>query len=157
MPGAGPLPGDIMIQRIRPRYQATEALARRLSLVIEKDNINYKMEKGGVITLPSSSQDYPVDLAVYLDPAVNCPDFIAHVDAQACGRMEDFSGWIRECEGSGVKEFWLIYPRDRIVVVRTINGDGKYNKPDIYSDEDSIPVNLFKGMLITGKELFYGA
>ncbi len=72
-------------------------------------------------------------------PQGETPLLIADVDSQACGPQESFSQRIRIYSESGVGEYWIIYPKDRIVVVRTGTPEGGFSKPTIYDEEGSIP------------------
>jgi Uma2 family endonuclease len=46
-------------------------------------------------------------------------------------------------EKVGVKEFWLVYPLDTVVMVFTLNNHGKYDKPAIFTQDDQVPVGIF--------------
>jgi Uma2 family endonuclease len=45
-------------------------------------------------------------------------------------------------EKYGVKEYWIIYPNEKVVYVYSLDDKGKYTRPDIYTMEDIIPVKL---------------
>ncbi len=148
------------VHRLRTGNQATESLASRLTIILnEKYEDAYVLEKGGNVILPGAGRVYPADITLFLNKnsSNSVPDFIAHVDAQSCGNMTDFSDWIKDFGEAGVKEFWLIYPRDRIVVKRLLNNEGIFGKPEIYSEEDRIPVSSVPELSVIGRELFYGA
>jgi hypothetical protein len=77
-------------------------------------------------------------LAVY-GPRGGAPLLIADVDLQACGPQESFSERIRIYSEGGVSEYWIIYPKDRIVVVRKGTPEGGFSKPTIFDEGESIP------------------
>jgi Uma2 family endonuclease len=45
-------------------------------------------------------------------------------------------------EKHGVKEYWIIYPNEKVVYVYSLDNKGKYTRPDIYTMEDKISVKL---------------
>jgi Uma2 family endonuclease len=57
-------------------------------------------------------------------------------------------------EKAGVKEYWIVHPIDRIVMVFTLSANGEYGKPIVYGDEDSIQVGIFNECIINLKEVF---
>ena len=46
-----------------------------------------------------------------------------------------------------VTEYWIVHPVDKIVMVYKLRNDGKYGKPEIYSEEYRIKVGIFGGEL----------
>lgn len=56
-------------------------------------------------------------------------------------------------EKEGVKEYWIIHPSDQTVLVFKQN-DGRYGKPDMYSGQNEISVNLLEGLTIYLKYVF---
>ena len=46
-------------------------------------------------------------------------------------------------EKSGVKEYWLVDPDEKIVTVFTLQDDGRYGRPEMYTEEDKIKVSIF--------------
>lgn len=50
-------------------------------------------------------------------------------------------------ERVGVKEYWLVHPLDRTILVFTLQSNGKYGKPAVYDRRDRISVGIFEGEL----------
>lgn len=50
-------------------------------------------------------------------------------------------------ERVGVKEYWLIQPLDRTIMVFILQEDGKYAKPAVYDRHDTVGVGIFQGDL----------
>lgn len=63
------------------------------------------------------------------------PVMIADVDLQACGRQEVFTEKINQYDRSSVKEHWLFYTKDHIIVVRRKEGNS-FAKPIIFGESD---------------------
>ena len=57
-------------------------------------------------------------------------------------------------EASGVKEYWIVHPRDKAVQVFLLQDDGKYNSGVIYELEGKVPVHIFDDFLIDLDEIF---
>ena len=53
-----------------------------------------------------------------------------------------------------VKEYWIVHPEDKTVMVFMLEQDAKYRKPDIYFDEDKIRVGLLDGFEVDLKSVF---
>ena len=51
-------------------------------------------------------------------------------------------------EQHGVKEYWIVYPLEKNVLVYKLASDGQYRKPEIYVDDDKIKVGILKGLTI---------
>jgi Uma2 family endonuclease len=50
-------------------------------------------------------------------------------------------------ERFGVKEYWLVFPKEEIVQIFKLGKDKKYGRPEVYTKEDTIKVGLFDGEL----------
>jgi Uma2 family endonuclease len=58
---------------------------------------------------------------------------------------------------AGVREYWVIDPDKRTILVYTLSGEKKkrFFDPYMYKEEDTVPVGIFNGALkISMKELF---
>ena len=54
----------------------------------------------------------------------------------------------------GVKEYWLVYPNDRTLLVYRLSGDGRYAAPDVYGEGDTVPVTLLGDLVIDMRKVF---
>jgi Uma2 family endonuclease len=57
-------------------------------------------------------------------------------------------------EKHGVKEYWIVQPDNKIVMVFQLSKTMSYGKPDIYTHEDTINVKRFKGLVIDLASVF---
>jgi len=57
-------------------------------------------------------------------------------------------------EESGVKEYWIVHPKDKAVTVFLLQDDGKYNAGTLYEWEGKVPVHIFNDYLIDLNEIF---
>jgi len=57
-------------------------------------------------------------------------------------------------EESGVKEYWMVHPKDKAIHVFLLQNDGKYDAGTLYELEGKVPVHLFDNYLIDLDEIF---
>jgi Uma2 family endonuclease len=57
-------------------------------------------------------------------------------------------------EESGVREYWLVDPKEKTVHVFLLQPDGKYNSGAKYEYHQKAPVHIFEGLEIELRELF---
>lgn len=53
-----------------------------------------------------------------------------------------------------VKEYWIVNPIEKIVMVFLLNNNGEYGKPKIYGEGDKAKVEIFDDFYVDVKELF---
>lgn len=103
------------------------------------------------------------DLVVICDPAKldekgckGAPDLVAEILSPNTSRkdqIEKFSLY----ERVGVKEYWVVHPTDKILMVFKLDEKSRYGRPDVYSEEDSVPVGLFSGDLVVDLKTVFKA
>lgn len=54
----------------------------------------------------------------------------------------------------GVKEYWLIYPNDRTLLVYRLSADSRYAAPDVFGEGDMVPVPLLGDLMIDMGKVF---
>lgn len=59
-------------------------------------------------------------------------------------------------ENAGVKEYWIVEPEGKIVSVFTLQQNGRYGRPEIYTEDDTVTVNIFPDLKIELKLVFEG-
>jgi Uma2 family endonuclease len=57
-------------------------------------------------------------------------------------------------EESGVKEYWIVYPLDKVIHVFLLQEDGKYDVGVAYESEGQIPVSIFDNHPIDLADIF---
>lgn len=57
-------------------------------------------------------------------------------------------------EKAGVKEYWIVYPDEKTIVAYILNEDGKYGRPEVYSEEDTIKVKVLEFLEIDLNDIF---
>lgn len=99
------------------------------------------------------------DISVVCDPqkidqrgCLGAPDMIIEIISPSTLKR-DMGVKLSLYEGSGVQEYWVVYPLDETVMVFLLE-NSRYGKPQVYSVPDKIPVNLFPGLTIPLESVF---
>ncbi|MCP4151448.1 MAG: Uma2 family endonuclease [bacterium] len=100
------------------------------------------------------------DISIICDPSkldrkgsLGPPDLIMEIispSSTAKDKKEKFALY----ELAGVKEYWLVYPDNKIVEVFSLDDSGRYGRPRIYGESDSIPLTAVKGITVNLKPIF---
>jgi Uma2 family endonuclease len=100
------------------------------------------------------------DICVVCDPkkideagCIGAPDLIVEVQSPSTAKR-DLSEKFKLYEESGVREYWVVYPRVKGVTVFLLQEDGKYNEGTTYEYTGKVPVSIFDGLEIDLEELF---
>ena len=70
---------------------------------------------------------------------VGAPDWVVEVVSPSSGRMDGLIK-LNKYKAAGVREYWLIYPEKRIVMVYDFEGEGDVR---MYSFDENIPGHIF--------------
>ena len=57
-------------------------------------------------------------------------------------------------EESGVKEYWIVHPKERAINAFILQEDGKYNAGTLYELKGKVPVHIFNNYLIDLGDIF---
>jgi Uma2 family endonuclease len=108
------------------------------------------------VRLPKANEaDDKVDTVVQPDLSIICersklddkgcrgaPDWIIEVLSPATA-FNDMSVKLDLYQKHGVKEYWIVHPADRWIMVYILQADGQYAKPAIFNMERPTAVSLF--------------
>lgn len=81
------------------------------------------------------------------------PDLIIEILSPGTARKDMKEKYLLY-EKSGVKEYWLVDPTAKTVVVFTQVAERRYGRPEVYSEEDTVEVVNLKGLLIELRLVF---
>jgi Uma2 family endonuclease len=81
------------------------------------------------------------------------PDLIVEITSPSTA-SKDLKEKFNLYERMAVKEYWIISPTDQTVLVFTLDSQGKYGRPGVFSTEDLIQVGILEGLSIKLKDLF---
>ncbi|OHD11121.1 MAG: hypothetical protein A2086_01850 [Spirochaetes bacterium GWD1_27_9] len=118
------------------------------------------------VRLPKGNEvDDDVDTVVQPDLAVICdktkldkagcrgaPDLIVEIVSQDVSR--DLKDKFFLYEKHKVKEYWVVHPVDKTVIVFKTGNNNQYGRPDIYSSKDTIKVGIFPDLEIDLNKVF---
>jgi Uma2 family endonuclease len=113
------------------------------------------------VRLPESNEkDEDVTTVVQPDIVVVCdkskldekgckgaPDLVVEIVSPSTASM-DYIKKLELYEKSHVKEYWIVHPVDHIAMLYKIQDDGRYGRPEMYSDKDQINVGIFSNDLV---------
>ena len=83
---------------------------------------------------------------------LGAPDMIIEVQSFSTAKY-DLNEKFNLYEASGVREYWVVYPREAGVEVFLLQPNGKYDAGTRY-EMGSVPVNIFDGYRIDLKDIF---
>ncbi|RAV04207.1 Uma2 family endonuclease [Paenibacillus sp. YN15] len=100
------------------------------------------------------------DLSVICDPSKlddqgcrGAPDLVAEIISPSTLKY-DLTVKKRLYERSGVKEYWMVYPLERIVMVYKLQDNGHYDDGEAYDKKGVIPVGIFPGWELALTDIF---
>ena len=100
------------------------------------------------------------DIVVVCDPAKlddkgmrGAPDFVVEIASPHTIRR-DMVEKLNLYERHGVKEYWLVLPGDKAVTIYRLGADGRYGKPDVYTADDEVPVEMLGGLTVRLSDVF---
>ncbi|MBI3038490.1 Uma2 family endonuclease [bacterium] len=84
---------------------------------------------------------------------VGAPDLIIEIVSPSSA-SQDYIRKLALYERHKVREYWIVHPGDKIVMVYKIREDGTYGKSEIYSEIDVTKVGIFSSLPINLREIF---
>jgi len=84
---------------------------------------------------------------------IGAPDLIVEVLSPSTLKY-DWNYKFNLYEAAGVREYWIVDPKAKIVNIFLLQPDGKYDLGTVYECNQKAPVNIFKGLEIDLNELF---
>lgn len=84
---------------------------------------------------------------------VGAPDMIVEILSPSSGKNDKLIKF-NKYEKAGVKSYWLVEPDQKLVSVFTLQPDGKYGRPDIYTDDDKVALSIFPDFEIDLESVF---
>ncbi|MBN2222037.1 MAG: Uma2 family endonuclease [Vallitaleaceae bacterium] len=81
------------------------------------------------------------------------PDLIIEILSPSSGKQDKLIKFNRY-ESSGVKEYWIVEPEQKLVSVFVLQENQRYGRPEIYAEEEQIEVTIFKDLFIDLKPVF---
>ncbi|MBP7583825.1 MAG: Uma2 family endonuclease [Spirochaetes bacterium] len=100
------------------------------------------------------------DISIICDPkkldqrgCLGAPDMVVEILSPETA-TKDMREKLALYEKHGVKEYWIIHPLDKTVLVFTTGKNSAYGKPSTYSPPDKVKVKSLKGLVVELSALF---
>ena len=77
---------------------------------------------------------------------LGAPDFIIEIVSPGSSKR-DINDKFEIYQEHGVREYWIVNPNDKNIIVFVLDEKGKYQLKGMYAGDDKIPVNIFDGDL----------
>ena len=84
---------------------------------------------------------------------LGAPDLIVEVLSPSTLKY-DWNYKFNLYERAGVREYWIVDPKAKVVNIFLLQPDGKYDLGTVYDYTQKAPVHIFKGLEIALKDLF---
>lgn len=81
------------------------------------------------------------------------PDLVVEIISPSTAKR-DITTKFELYQRHGVKEYWLMYPNDRTLLVYRLSAEGKYLPPDVFGEGDTVPVSLLGELEINMDRVF---
>lgn len=78
---------------------------------------------------------------------IGTPDLIIEIISPSTARRDKIEKF-NLYEKSGVQEYWIVEPEEKILSVFLLESNGKYGRPNLYSEEDQVQVSSFESLII---------
>ena len=81
------------------------------------------------------------------------PDMIVEILSPSTAK-KDLTEKFYLYEEHGVKEYWVVHPKDKAITVFLLQQNGKYDEGTLYEREGKVPVYIFDNQLIDLNDIF---
>ncbi|MDR2041784.1 MAG: Uma2 family endonuclease [Tannerella sp.] len=115
---------------------------------------------------PGEVEDDQIDTVVQPDLCIVCdeskldergclgaPDMVVEITSLSSQKY-DWNEKFNLYESSGVKEYWVVSPKEKGVNVFLLQEDGKYDRGVVYEGETEVPVKTLAGLRVSLGTIF---
>ncbi|WP_234120461.1 Uma2 family endonuclease [Clostridium hydrogenum] len=103
---------------------------------------------------------YQPDLLVVYDKSklkgtgyYGVPDMVIEILSPATARIDRLLKF-NMYEKAGVKEYWIVEPDTKLTSVFILQSNNKYERPEIYTENDNVKVSIFSNLVIELEKVF---
>jgi len=100
------------------------------------------------------------DISIVCDPSKidqrgcnGAPDWVVEIVSPSSARIDKFIKF-NQYEKAGVKEYWIVEPDIKLVSVFILQENGRYGRPEIFTEEDRIKISIFADLEINLRLIF---
>ena len=158
----------IMSPAPKPIHQRVSVeLISELRMIVKKNmgickvyhNIDVRFPQNGEISDNKIFDVVQPDICVICDPSkiddngcIGAPDLVVEIQSFSTAKY-DLNEKFKLYETFGVREYWVVYPREKGIEVFLLQSDGKYDKGKRY-ECGKIPVTILNEYEIDLKDIF---
>jgi len=120
------------------------------------------------VRLPSANEKRNEEIKTVVEPDIvvvcdkskldeqgckGAPDLIVEITSPSTAsrdKIEKFNLY----EKHGVKKYWIVEPESMVISVFTLQENGRYGRPDVYTVGDKIKVSIFEELVIDVSNVF---
>ena len=84
---------------------------------------------------------------------IGAPDMVVEILSPST-QQYDLTQKLIIYETGGVKEYWVVSPKEKIITVFILQDNGTYDKGTVYEEKTQVPVQTLKGLNISTENLF---
>ncbi|WP_044018583.1 Uma2 family endonuclease [Thermoanaerobacter italicus] len=160
--------GQLYLHTVPPRIH------QEISIAMSCQFFNYlKNKKCEVyfrlgVRLPSGNEKSDKEIKTVVEPDIivvcdksklddegckGAPDLIVEITSPSTAKIDKVEKF-NLYEKHGVKEYWIVEPEIKLVTVFLLQENGRYGRPNIYTEEDKIKVSIFEDLIIDLKDVF---
>ncbi len=81
------------------------------------------------------------------------PDMIVEILSPSTGKNDKLIKF-NKYEKAGVREYWIVEPDQKLISVFLLQPNGRYGRPEVYSEENKIKVSIFQDLEIDLSTVF---
>ncbi|EHQ89703.1 Uma2 family endonuclease [Desulfosporosinus youngiae] len=81
------------------------------------------------------------------------PDLVVEITSPSTFQ-KDLKEKFNLYERAGILEYWIVYPEQNTLAVFHLTNEGKYSRPEVYTEQDSMIVGIFADLIIELQDVF---
>ena len=81
------------------------------------------------------------------------PDLVVEITSPSTFQ-KDLKEKFNLYERAGILEYWIVYPEQNTLAVFHLTNEGKYSRPEVYTEQDSVVVGIFADLIIELQDVF---
>ncbi|KGK81037.1 hypothetical protein DP73_21870 [Desulfosporosinus sp. HMP52] len=84
---------------------------------------------------------------------IGSPDLVIEITSPSTFQ-KDLKEKFNLYEKVGVREYWIVHPEEKTISVFQLTKEGKFSRPEVYIEKDSIAVGIFQDLIIDLQDVF---
>jgi Uma2 family endonuclease len=162
--------GFIKMMSPKPRLihqEISGSLITEFKIAVRKHKGKCKVLPGIDVRLPKNGEREDAEIYTVVSPDISvvcdlsklddrgclgAPDMVVEIQSFSTARY-DLTTKFYLYESTGVREYWVVYPYEKVIEVFLLQPDGKYDEGTKY-ETGAVPVHIFDGYGISLEDIF---